>query len=146
MIGYWPKRPFMHQKNWVLLWTDSFIRWITLGSMKNLWIPQNKTWLLQLLENIKRVVKRLRWKVLCNGKKETNVIKTERYGLKSSKTLKQVKDSIPFENDLIALVQNIRFRKTRNHFQKKIPKDIQLIQLIIISNSHFRTTILYWLI
>ena len=26
------------------------------------------------------------------------------------------------------LVQNIRFRKTRNHFQKKIKKDIQLIK------------------
>ena len=35
---------------------------------------------------------------------------------------------IPFENDLIALVQNIRFRNTRNHFQKKIKKDIQLIK------------------
>ena len=67
----------------------------------------------------------MRWKVLFNGKKETNGLKSERYGLKPSKTLKQVKDLIPFENDLIALVQNIRFRKTKNHFQKKIQKDIQ---------------------
>ena len=54
------------------------------------------------------------------GKKETNRIKIEWYGFKSSKTTKQVKELIPFENDLIALVQNIRFRNTRNHFQKKI--------------------------
>ena len=74
------------------------------------------------------IIKRMRWKVLSNGKKETNGIKTEQYGLKSSKTSKQVKEVIPFENDLIALVQNIRFRKTRNHFQKKIQKDIQLIK------------------
>ena len=93
--------------------------------MKNIGIPQKKTYLLQLIEKIKMVIKRMRWKVLFNGKKETNGIKTERYGLKSSKTLKQVKDLIPFENDLIALVQNIRFRKTKNHFQKKIQKDIQ---------------------
>ena len=70
----------------------------------------------------------MRWKALCNDKKETNGIKTEWYELKSSKTTKQVKDCIPFENDLIALVQNIRFRKTRNHFQKKIQKDFQLIK------------------
>ena len=82
------------------------------------------------MEKIKMVIKSMRWKVLCNGKKETNGIKTEWYGLKSSKTLKQVKDLIPFENDLAALVQNIRFRKTRNHFQKKIQKDIKDIQLI----------------
>ena len=55
--------------------------------------------------------------ILCNSKKETNNTKTEWYGVKSSKTRKQVKELLPFENDLIALIQNIRFRKTRNHFQ-----------------------------
>ena len=70
----------------------------------------------------------MRWKVLCNDKKETNGIETEWYGLKFSKTPKEVTELIPFENDLIALVQNIKFRKTRNHFQKKIKKDIQLIK------------------
>ena len=97
-------------------------------SMKNIGIPQNKTYLLQLIEKIEMVIKRKRWKVLCNGKKETNVIKTEWYGLKSSKTPKQVKELTPFENDLIGLVQKIRFRKTRNYCQKKIQKDIQLIK------------------
>ena len=70
----------------------------------------------------------MRWKVLRKGKKETNSIKAEWYELESSNTPKQIKDLIPFENDLIALVQNIRFRKMRNHFQKKIQKDIQLIK------------------
>ena len=97
-------------------------------SMKNIEIPHNKTYLLQLIEKIEMVIKRMRWKVLCIGKKETNDIKTEWYGLKSSMTPKQVKELIPFENDLIALVQNLRFRNMRNHFQKKIRKDIQLIK------------------
>ena len=96
--------------------------------MKNIGILQNKTYLLQLIEKIEMVIKRMRWKVLCCGKKETNGVKTEWFGLKSSKAPKQVKELIPFENDLIALVQNIIFRKTRNHFQKKIKKDIQLIK------------------
>ena len=56
--------------------------------MKNIGIPQNKTYLLQLIEEIEMVIKRMRWKVLYNGKKETNSIKTEWYGLKSSKTPK----------------------------------------------------------
>ena len=46
----------------------------------------------------------MRWKILCNGKKETNGIKTEWHELKSSKTPNQVKYVIPFENDLIPLV------------------------------------------
>ena len=91
-------------------------------SMKNIGIPQNKTYLLQLIEKIEMVIKRMRWKVLCCGKKEKSGVKTEWYGLRSSKAPKPVKELIPFENDLIALVQNISFRKTRNHFQKKIKK------------------------
>ena len=66
------------------------------------------------------VIKRMMWKVLCNGKKETNGIKAEWYGLKSSKTPKEVRELIPSDNDVIALVQNIRFGKTRTHFQKKV--------------------------
>ena len=77
--------------------------------MKNIGIAQNKIYLLQLIKKIETVIKRMRWKVLCNGKKETNDIKTELYGLKSSKTPKQLKELIPFENDLIALAQNISF-------------------------------------
>ena len=38
------------------------------------------------------------------------------------------KDVMPFENDLIAIVQNTRFRKTKNCFQKKLQKDIQLTE------------------
>ena len=77
----------------------------------------------------------MRRKLLCTDKKERNVIKTEWYGLKSSKTLKQVKELIPLKNNLIALVQNFRFTKTRNHSQKKITKDIQLIKSS--DNNHF---------
>ena len=97
-------------------------------SMKNIGIPQNKTYLLQLIEKIEMVIKRMTWKVLCNGKKEANGIKTDWYGLKSSNTPKQVKEDIPLENNLIALIQNIRFRKTRNHFHKKIRQSLSPIK------------------
>ena len=73
--------------------------------MNNTGIPQNKTYLFHLIEKIEMVIKRMRWKVLCNGKKKTNVMKLECYGFKSSKTPEQVKELIPFENDLIVLVK-----------------------------------------
>ena len=41
---------------------------------------------------------------------------------------KQVKDLKPFENYLIALLQNIRFRKKINHFRQKIQTDIHEIK------------------
>lgn len=50
----------------------------------------------------------MRWKTLCNEKKETKAVKTEWYGLKSSKTPKQV------------LVRNIRLKKSEKPFPEKI--------------------------
>ena len=44
-------------------------------SLKNIGVPQNKTYLLQLIEKIEMIIKRMRWIVLCNSKKETNNIK-----------------------------------------------------------------------
>lgn len=45
------------------------------------------------------------------------------------KKTKQVKELIPFENDPIVLMRNIKFGKKRNHSQKKLRKDIQLTKL-----------------
>ena len=35
---------------------------------------------------------------------------------------------VTFEKDLIALVKNIKFRKVKNHFQKKLQHDIEMIR------------------
>ena len=106
------------------------------NSMKNIGVPENKTYLLELIENIEIVIKRMRWKVLCHDKKEANSIKSEWDRLESSKTPNQIKEHIPFESNLIAFVENIRFRKTRNYFQKKTQKK-QSLNYIIRYVSHF---------
>ena len=35
---------------------------------------------------------------------------------------------VPFEKDLIALVKNVKFRKVKNQFQKKLQQDIKKIR------------------
>ena len=88
-------------------------------SIKNIPIPSERTYLIQLLEKIDMVITRMRWKAIhfnsdtSNSKDEQN---TEWYGLKSPYTPRQVKELIPFENDLIDLIRNIKFRKVRNNF------------------------------
>ena len=85
------------------------------------------------------VIARMRWKVIhcnnnnsiANNKKEN----TEWYGLKSLYSPRQVKELIPFENDLVELIRNIKFRKIRNTFQEKLKEDIKLIK-----DSHKRMT------
>ena len=55
-------------------------------------------------------------------------IKTETYGLKSQKTTPPIKALEAFENDLIELVKNIKFRTVHNQLQRTLKSDIKLIQ------------------
>ena len=50
------------------------------------------------------------------------------YGLKSPYSPRQVKELIPFKNDLVELIRDIKFRKIRNTFQEKPEEDIKLIK------------------
>ena len=54
------------------------------------------------------VIKKMRWKVIYCDMKE-NSIKTETYWLKSQKTPPPINKLAAFENDLIELVENIKF-------------------------------------
>ena len=100
---------------------------VNLGySIKNILIRNERSYLLQLMEKIEAVIKRMRWKVIFGSKDdESNKLLPETYGLKSDNCPAQVKELVPFENDLIQLVKNIKFRKIKNDFQKKLSKDIR---------------------
>ena len=69
------------------------------------------------------LITRLRWKAIHfdnkNSKDNSKEENTERYGLISLYSPRQVKELIPFENDLVELIRNIKFRKIRNTFQEK---------------------------
>ena len=77
-------------------------------SIKNIPVTTKRSYLLKLIEQIEMVIKRMRWKVIyCDMK--GNSIKTETYGLKSQKTPPPINKLAAFENDLIELVENIKF-------------------------------------
>ena len=48
--------------------------------------------------------------------------------MNSNKCPPQLKELIPFKDDLIDLVKNIKFRKVRNYFQMKLHKDLRKIR------------------
>ena len=101
-------------------------------SIKNIPIPPERTYLLQLMEKVEMVITRMRWKAIhFNNNDSRDNIKeenTEWYGLKSPYSPRQVKELIPFENDLVELIRNIKFRKIRNTFQGKLKEDIKLFK------------------
>ena len=78
---------------------------------------------IQLLNKIEAVIKRMRWKVIFFKRKNDdndNNIKRENYGLKSNKTPPSVNEMKDFENDLIDLINNLKFRQGKNYFQSKL--------------------------
>ena len=97
-------------------------------STKNIPIPSERSYLLKLTEKIELVIKRMRWKAIyfSEGKEKRN--QTEWYGLKSTMCPGKVNELVPFEKNLIALVKNVKFRKVKNHFQKKLQHDIKMIR------------------
>ena len=48
--------------------------------------------------------------------------------MRSKKCPGKVNELVPFEKDLIFLVRNVKFRKVKNQFQKKIQQDIKMIR------------------
>ena len=59
-----------------------------------------------------------------NNCDDTQKENTSRYGIKSHKCSLQVKDLFAFEKDMIDLVHQIRFRKVKSNFQRKLSKDL----------------------
>ena len=98
-------------------------------SIKNIPIPSERTYLLQLMEKVEMVITRMRWKAIHfnnndsrDNNKEEN---TEWYGLKSLYSPRQVKELITFESDLVELIRNIKFKnltRTSNYSKNQIKR------------------------
>ena len=72
-------------------------------------------------------ITRLHWKAIyCNSK--TNDNSSERYDLKTLKCPKQMKDLVPFENDLIDMLKVIKFQKVKKQFLTKLKNDFKTVK------------------
>ena len=102
-------------------------------SIKNIPIQSERTYLIQLIEKVELVViTKMTWKAIhfdnndrIDNNKEENI---KWYGLKLPYSHRQVKELIPFENDLVGLIRNIKFRKIGNTFQEKLNQINQRIK------------------
>ena len=104
-------------------------------SYKNIPIPSERTYKLQLVEKIEMLIKRMRWKAhFFELNKDKDAADNEQeeipnnYGLKSFHCPPQVKELTDFENELFDLVNAVKFRKTQNQFQKTLKEDMITIK------------------
>ena len=106
-------------------------------SIKSIPIPSERTYLLQLMEKVKMVITRMRWKAIhFNSNNNRDNIKeenTEWYGLKSPYSPRQVKELIPFDktsnmyrltkeeyDQLIMNSITSTYKKANNNIKKQI--------------------------
>ena len=101
-------------------------------SYKNIPIPSEHNFRLQLIEKMELVIKRMRWKAYfyeANNNEEDNAESEvpNNYGLKTLKCPPQNNNLIPFENELFEMVRSLKFRKTSDEFQRRLQRDIKTI-------------------
>ena len=85
-------------------------------SYKNIPIPTERNYKLQLMEKIELVIKRMRWKAhFYNEKKDAKENETHRipdsYGFNSLNCPPQVRELIQFESDLLDIMKLLKFGK-----------------------------------
>ena len=92
-------------------------------SLKNIRIPDNISYQVNLTEKIESVLKRMRWKAhffLNQSKKQDNIKTT--YDFKSRLHPQQHPELEIFEKGLFDIVKSIKFRKVKDAFETAIKK------------------------
>ena len=81
-------------------------------SVKNIPIPSEREYKLQLMESIEKLIKKMRWKFIFADDDKDNPESIERntYGLKSRNCPKPVKELSAFEKDLCEFINQIKLR------------------------------------
>ena len=96
-------------------------------SDKNIPIPSQQDYKIQLISKAEKFIKRIRWKALEFLRKLDSKEK-ETYGFRSRDCPPIVEEVAYFENDLIMMIKNIQFKYIKNDFQTKLKEDILNIQ------------------
>ena len=96
-------------------------------SLKNIPVPDLKTYRESLIWSLDKVIKSFRWKAKFFLKPAAKKSK-ENFGLKSIKSPEAIQELKNFENDLINLAQNIKFRKFENQLQRNLKNICEKIE------------------
>ena len=97
-------------------------------STKNIPIPSEKNYRIKLTEKAEQLCERMRWKAYFYLHPEIQHESNENYGINSKESPAQVSEFINFESRMVILVQNIKFRKQKCKFQKKLTTDTNIIK------------------
>ena len=99
---------------------------ISVIQKKNIPIPTEKEYKIQLIAKVASFTKRMRWKALeFLGK--LGASEKETFGFKSHKCLPAADELAGFKSDLLMMVHNTKLRPMRNNFLSKLKEDVKVI-------------------
>ena len=98
-------------------------------SLKNIPIPHQDTYLKRLIDQVEKVLQRIRWKTFFFlNPQNKDKPQPERYGFKTPHNAPQSRELVNFEADVTHLIANLEFRDTKCSFQKQLKKDVNYIK------------------
>ena len=97
-------------------------------STKNILIPSNSEYTKRLIEKVEDFIKRLRWRALFFLNPESKSDNKETYGFKSPKSPPVIPQLKQFEEDLLCLIEDLQFCKTKSQMQTRLSNDFKKIQ------------------
>ena len=95
-------------------------------SMKNIPIPSRAAYTTNLLEKVESVIKRMRWKAYF-FLNPTNNHQPNKFNIKSRRCPPPIEELKPFEDDMFKMIEGLKFKVVKNHFQDKLKQDIKMI-------------------
>ena len=97
-------------------------------SMKNIPVPPNQEYLLELIHSVREFVKRMKWRSYFYLNPQPIGIKKETFGFNTSKSAPIIPELKTLEDNLYNLIKEIEFREHNSNFQNKVNHDVRDIK------------------
>ena len=97
-------------------------------STKNIPLPSRNDYLQRLIEKTEQFLRRMRWKAHFFLNPDTTSCSKETYGFKSTKNPPPVEELKDFEDDMLKMIQSVKFKQVNNPFLDKLKEDADRIK------------------
>lgn len=100
-------------------------------STKNIPIPEHKEYLKSLIQKTESLLRRMRWKAFFFLNPDAKRRQKETFGFNSTKTPMPVRELHEFENIMLKLIQDVKFKSTpscSSNFQRELSKNAKEIR------------------
>ena len=92
-------------------------------SLKNIPIPPKMSYIKQLVSKVEAVIGRMRLRAIFYLNPPANKDIKENFGFKSTNNPLQVPELKPFEEELVIIISNIKYKPAGNQFQDQMKED-----------------------